>query len=264
MKRSLIFSLAALSFVMASAGSASAAFVYYDVASNAAQGVSVTTNTFRTSNYTPPDPFVASPSDGALANTDSWSTFGATAGTDTNNLWRFRNTGPGAPAFGASAFTGFYNVAVNLADPAIYTTITGLVAGQQYKVRVYGIFPNNATSRHGADFSISNGTSTTTTHISNINSPVTWVDNSNGGLGADIGARGTSDTRFFLEINGTLAADALGNARIDLTIPALVSGGVGATDRFHLDGYAVEVVPEPSVAALGGLGLFGLLLRRRK
>jgi hypothetical protein len=178
-------------------------------------------------------------------------------GTDGTLGWRFRNTGPGAPAFGTTAWTGRFVDA----DQSLYTAIGGLTIGMQYSVRVYGIFPSNATSRYGAEFSLDGGT--TYTMVDNFNPGLTFVDNSNAGVGIDLGGRQAADARAFVELPVTVTANGSGVARIDLRLPATVSTG-GAQDRFNIDGYALQAVPEPGSVALGMVGAAALLALKRR
>jgi hypothetical protein len=74
---------------------------------------------------------------------------------------------------------------------------------------------------------------------------------------------------MFALLNGVVTADGSGVARIDLQLPATLQGSMLTpqnNDRFHMDGYALHVIPEPGVVAVLGVGLSGLviMLRRRR
>jgi hypothetical protein len=69
--------------------------------------------------------------------------------------------------------------------------------------------------------------------------------------------------QFFL---GTATVDGTGTLNVFIGNQQNVNSGVtpGVTNsRTWFDGVGYEVIPEPSAALLGGLGLLGLLRRRR-
>lgn len=204
-----------------------------------------------------------------LANANTYSTVSNAVdwdqGGDGSFGWRFRNTGPGVPAYGTSAFTGRYLDS----DPALYTSISGLLPNTAYYVLVYGVYPNNTYNpsggRYGAEFSLDGGTTWSLIDNRGANTNmINWVDNSSG-LGSPLAGIGTGDTRFWMEIPGTVITDESGVARIDIRLPQLLSNG-SAQDKFNLDGYALSTspVPEPTTCALVGLGLLAFAVRRRK
>jgi hypothetical protein len=219
--------------------SAQAQWTYYDVMSSS-NGVA---NTF-----------------GTVSGLDDWS--GGVDGA-TPVGWRFRNTGPGAPSWNASAFTGMYANG----DPALYTLIAGLIPNQSYAVRVYGVYPKSATnavvstrSRFGAEFSLDTGTTWSLIDTKGAGL-INWVDNSSG-VGNPMSVPLNGDTRFFTELPMTLVADGTGVARIDVRLPQLLSD-LSAQDKFNLDGYALAI-PEPATAGLAGLAAAALLILRRR
>jgi hypothetical protein len=167
-------------------------------------------------------------------------------GGDGDAGWRFRDTGPGAPAYNNTAYTGR---APN-EDPALYTIAGGLKANAGYKVRVYGVYPSNPSSRFGAEFSVNGGSSWTLVDNKDWNL-LTWVDNASE-LGTALDPQQPDgDTRFYTELPGVLVADGSGNARVDLRLPASISDG-SAQDKFNIDGYAFQETDEvPSVS--GGI-----------
>ena len=196
--------------VKASSGAAPAP-VYVDVADPIQSGA---INTFNAGDSQP----------------NSWG-MGADGDADTTAQWRFRNSGPGAPAFGTTAYTGRFIDN----DPAIYTIAEGLEPGFTYKVRVYGVFPSNPSSRFGAEVSLDGGNSWTMVDNKDWGM-ITWVDNASD-LGTALPEQTPSgDTRFYYEMPGTLTADTEGKTRVDLRLPQTLSDG-SAQDKFNIDGY---------------------------
>ena len=200
-------------------------------------------------------------------NTSTGSTTDWIGTVDGTAQWRFRNTGPGVPAWGTSAYDGrFVGDGAGNPDPDLYTTISGLEPNTEYlSVRVYGVYPRAVTNlsnipRYGAEFSTDAGSSWWPVN-SHIPGSYTWVDNSSP-LGIELAVPGAGDTRFFSWLP-SVTTDASGVARIDIRIPQYLSDG-SLQDRFILDGYAVQI-PEPSVLALAGIGVVVFLsLRRRR
>lgn len=171
---------------------------------------------------------------------NSWG-MGSDGDADTTSQWRFRNTGPGVPAWNGTAYTGRYADG----DPAIYTTVSGLAPDSPYSARVYGVFPSNPSSRFGAEFSLDGGS--TWTLVDNKDwSLLTWVGNSTE-LGVPLADQTPSgDTRFYIQLPGELLTDADGMGRVDLRLPEFISDGA-AQDKFNIDGYAFLPVSEPPV-----------------
>lgn len=230
----LKLSLLAPALAVGMASSAQAAWVYYDV------------DTINTAN--------------AADSTVAWS-----GGGDGTVGWRNRvTTGPAAPAFNETAFTG--RAPDN--DPPIVTTIAGLDPNTIYDARIYGVFPNNPSSSHFAEVSVDGGTSWQ--FIDNRNDAnIVWVNDANGGVGEVLtGGRGSDptnlsgDTRYYVALTETLTTNALGEALINLRVPVTDSTGA-LQDRFNIDGYGLQVVPEPASLSLLGLGGLALLRRRR-
>ena len=200
-------------------------------------------------------------------NTSTGSSTDYTGYTDGTPLWRFRDTGPGIPAFGTSAYDGRFVGP----DPALYTLLSGLAPNTTYtSVRIYGVYPRSVTNasnkpRYGAEFSLDAGATwfDVDSHIPSGQyiGGYTWVDNLNGGVGNVLPAPGTGDTRFFSWLPA-VTTDANGVVRIDVRIPQYLSDNT-LQDRFVLDGYAVQI-PEPSSLALAGLGIAAFLFFRRR
>ena len=194
-------------------------------------------------------------------NTSTGSTTDWIGTVDGTPQWRFRNTGPGVPAWGTSAYDGRFVGP----DPALYTLLSGLQASTEYQVRVYGVYPRAVTNvsnipRYGAEFSTDAG-STWWDVDSHMAGSYTWVDNSSD-VGTVLPAPGTGDTRFFTQLLVPVMTDASGGARIDIRIPQYLSDNT-LQDRFIIDGYAV-MIPEPSFLALAGLSIVALLTLRRR
>jgi hypothetical protein len=209
--------------------------------------------------------------------------------------WRTRNnSGPGipaAPAGNGTAYTGFQSAAQP--DPPLTTTITGLTPGAIYEVRIYGVYPGAApvapalfgvsTSRHFAEVSANGSTWEWADNRDAVwaTSPAilqpTFVDASNGGVGAPLGGRGTADTRYYSTLATAAVADGTGAVKLYVRLPLnddLRPGQLpvgtpgriaGTMDRWNLDGWALQQVPEPaSIGMLGFAGVMGLMARRRK
>ena len=170
-------------------------------------------------------------------------------GGDGDAGWRFRDTGPGAPAFNNTAYTGRF---VN-DDPALYTVTSGLKANTGYKVRVYGVYPSNPSSRFGAEFSVNGGASWSVVDNKDWNL-LTWVDNATE-LGTALDPQAPDgDTRFFTVLPGVLVTDASGNGRVDLRLPESISNGT-AQDKFNIDGYAFQETDEVPTVSGGITGI---------
>jgi len=129
-------------------------------------------------------------------------------------------------------------------------TISGLVAGQLYNVAIAASrLRNNGTEHSYGTFSTSNNTtsgSQTVDGITSLNGDA-WELGVNHALFENVEANGSGEISFL--------ADALDNDE-------LFAGSLAR--RFHLNGFQIESVPEPSTTALLGLGGLALILRRRK
>ncbi|GEM_PF-890269 len=197
--------------------------VYIDVTDPLQQGG---INTFNVSNGQP----------------NSWA-MGSDGDAATTQQWRYRDTGPGAPAWNGTAYTGRFIDG----DPSLYTVARQLEANAAYEVRVYGVFPSNPSSRFGAEFSVDGGT--TWTMVDNKDwSLLTWVDNSSE-LGEPLAEQTPSgDSRFYIQLPGVMITDGEGNGRVDLRLPESISNGT-SQDKFNIDGYAF--IPSSAPAPAG-------------
>jgi len=180
---------------------------------------------------------------------------------DGTTEWRYRNSGPGVPDWNGNG----YQIRYAEGDVPGYEAISGLLANQQYSVRVYGSYPANTTnsplpgSIYGAEFGYDNATWTIVDNRGG--STINWVDNSSE-LGTPVdGTTLTGDTRFWSALP-VATTDASGNLNIYLQLPDTLSDG-SVPDRFILDGFALQV-PEPTTLALAGLGATLLMFIRRR
>jgi len=171
--------------------------------------------------------------------------------------------------------------------PAGSTTYNGaLLAGTGFSVTLWGAEGSSATLGQMAQLNTTNGATAvanfrTGTGAGLVNTtslplgnPLLAVPLANGIDGNPY--RGTFQVRAWNNLNGTIttwaqvmANPAVARGMSDLFSP---SGALGGTDTppatppnlIGLTSFNLAIVPEPSLIALGALGLGALLLRRRK
>jgi hypothetical protein len=148
--------------------------------------------------------------------------------------------------------------------PELRTTISLLTPGETYSVYVYYWTGGNDTPTGNTQWDISAGfTSGSTTNITaaagtNLGAavggvnPATYFTNSSPTVSVS-----DSDRRLREYYLGDKAAGAGGN------IDVYINDFPGNINRTWYDGVGYEIVPEPSSALLAGIGLLGLLRRRR-
>lgn len=83
---------------------------------------------------------------------------------------------------------------------------------------------------------------------------LTWIN-----VGTDLGALSSSWELASYDLTGTTAVEDQATVYFRIVL----DGATGTSGNNRFDNITVEGVPEPSVALLGGLGLLGLLRRRR-
>ncbi len=145
-------------------------------------------------------------------------------------------------------------------------TINGLTAGGVYEIFFYGqstIYgtPGSTTSGANSFFAITDGLGGS---VLGSGEQTGW-DGTNGGNGALV--EGIEYVKL------TATANASGEiffiwqnviAGVNVATDAATDGTGGSSDLASLNAIQVVSVPEPSAAFLGGLGLLGLVLRRRR
>jgi MYXO-CTERM domain-containing protein len=145
-------------------------------------------------------------------------------------------------------------------------TINGLTAGGLYEIFFYGqstIYgtPGSSTSGANSFFAITDGLGGS---IIGSGEQTGW-DGTNGGNGT------LTEGIEYVKLSAT--ADSSGNiyfiwqnviAGVNVGTDSATDGSGGSSDLASLNAIQVVSVPEPSAAFLGGLGLLGLVLRRRR
>jgi hypothetical protein len=144
--------------------------------------------------------------------------------------------------------------------------ISGLTAGGLYEIFFYGqstIYgtPGSATSGANSFFAITDGLGGS---VIGDGEQTGW-DGTNGGDGAL--AEGIEYVKLIATANGSGEIFFIWQnviAGVNVATDAATDGGGGSSDLAALNGIQIVSVPEPSTAFLGGLGLLGLALRRRR
>ena len=186
--------------------------------------------------------------DATTANT----TFGdgsafAPDGTGTTTAWGSRTV------FGNGG--EIYTSIATADSPELRTTVTGLAAGTYNAYAYYWVAGDgNPTGNNEWDIAAGLATGATTEYA--------W----NGGTNVD-GLAGHFDAAVLTtEGNRRLFQIDLGSVVVDGTgsLEIFINDNPGNDDRTWYDGVGYAAVPEPSSAALIGLGGLALILRRRK
>ncbi|BDS08729.1 hypothetical protein NT6N_37690 [Oceaniferula spumae] len=194
--------------------------------------------------------------DGFTATTPSLNT--ATPAGDKDNLWGFSSTnnqallGSGDGTGETTSLSG--QVWVSRGDnpggednPILTTSISGLDTGTLYNVYGYYLSSNGPSDNWGMQIKL--GTDASFTTYTAADGEV--LDSSNGGAG----------TTFSFLRRVYLGQSTLGSSTVDVNFDDI---GPGAGTRGFIKGVGIEAVPEPSSAALLGLGGLALILRRRR
>lgn len=132
-------------------------------------------------------------------------------------------------------------------------TIGGLVPGELYNVAIaaHRLYNGGTEGSHGI-FSTTNATTSATAQTVDGNTALngdTW----------ELGVNYAHFENVEADVGGEISFLA------DATDAGVLDGGADTDGRrFHLNGFQIESVPEPSSAALLGLGGLALILRRRK
>ena len=130
--------------------------------------------------------------------------------------------------------------------------ISGLAAAGVYDIYIYALSHNTGSWGNPLDTERAAGAFTTTNVSGNGTSQP--LDNGIIGTDADPFTAGSNYVLF-----QSIVADGAGN----ISIVADALDGVNPT-RLHVNGLQIAAVPEPSSVTLLGLGVFALILRRRK
>jgi hypothetical protein len=189
-------------------------------------------------------------SDGVSPN-DEWAD---TSGTD--QLWRYRDTGPATVSFGTSSWEG------RMGDYELYTQITGLTPNTPYNLRLYGVW-SAGNNNWGLGYSLDGGSnwsaniSRDSIESAKLTGDASWLENSTtDGVGTNK-TDPDSDTRAWIRL-GTVMSNGSGVIRVDVRAQPNTS-----PERGVYDGLAYEAVPEPAALALAIAAVAGAIFRNR-
>lgn len=148
--------------------------------------------------------------------------------------------------------------------PMLRTTITGLTVGAPYDVYIYFWGAGSDAPGGNQRWDIQGGLSDTTLtfydvgNATNLGHATTGVDPNTYFTNSSPAVLVVDTDRRLYQVNlGTAVANASGNINV------FIDDAPGNVNRTWYDGVGYQLIPEPSVAMLGTIGLFGLLRRRR-
>ncbi|BDS07102.1 hypothetical protein NT6N_21420 [Oceaniferula spumae] len=177
----------------------------------------------------------------------AFTSFNGGSASANDNKWDLRTSGPGANASGNTAYSAGHTEN----GPSLRMIVSGLDAGTTYQFYLYSIRAGNSDIIQAT---ISNDVSATAA----VPSLTTYQNGTDVLQNGDLGTEPSGDRRSRMTL-----AQVSGSTSYAVYIDDF-NGDPGPGDRVTLDGIGFEAVPEPSSAALLGLGGLALILRRRK